>query len=60
VAKHGKEIGFALENCSPYSESDSICKRECLNPLLNKVYFLNSYGYVGKGFYGSTNEKYMM
>ena len=33
---------------------------DCLNPLLNKVYKVNDYGYVGRGYYGSTDELSLM
>lgn len=49
-------MGFASESCSPYSESDQTCKLECINEKINPVYKVKEYGYVGKGFYGSTNE----
>jgi cathepsin C len=60
VAKHGHEVGFSLESCSPYNESDQVCKAECLNPALNTVYKVKEYGYVGRGYYGSTEESSMM
>jgi len=33
---------------------------ECLDPALQTVYKLGKYGYVGKDYYGSTDEESMM
>jgi len=60
VAKHGYEFGYGEESCSPYKETDSECDMKCVNPMVNKVYRLNKYGYVGSDYYGSTNEDAMM
>ena len=45
-----------MESCSPYLETDTYCKSECFS----NVYKLSDYGYVGKGYYGSTDELGMM
>jgi hypothetical protein len=45
-----------MESCSPYLETDTLCKKECFSD----VYKLSDYGYIGKGYYGSTNEKVIL
>lgn len=60
VAKEGFERGYSEESCNPNTETDSKCDLKCNNPLLNKVYRINKYGYVGEDYYGSTSELKMM
>lgn len=53
VAKHGAEFGFYSESCQPYKDHDIPCKHECYK---KEVWKVDDYGYVGEGYYGSTNE----
>lgn len=56
VAKEGAERGYIEESCSPLI-SDQRCEESCFQ---GKVWKVSDYGYVGGGFYGSTNDKAMM
>ena len=57
MAKYGKEYGFFETACSPDIDSDKFCEAECFKA---KVWKIRDYGYVGKGYFGSTNEMNMM
>lgn len=58
VAKQGHEFGFYEEFCQPYSDSTQTCDPKCYS--LSRTWKVKEYGYVGKGFYGSTTEVDMM
>ena len=51
-------INYQKDSCQPYVDSNSECDPSCFKT--SKVYKVKEYGYVGKGYYGSTNEKEMM
>jgi hypothetical protein len=46
-----------VEECQPYRDHDQTCKNSCFTNA--KVWRISDYGYVGKGYYGSTNEEAM-
>lgn len=56
IAKEAFEKGFFEESCSPVL-SDQRCEEKCFE---SKVWKVENYGYVGRGFYGSCDEESMM
>lgn len=65
VGKHGKEFGFVEASCQENTESDSKCNYACLPKEFGglgkgKSWMIEDFGYIGKKYYGSTNERAMM
>lgn len=58
VAKFGTEFGFATENCQKSYDFTGECNYDCFKQ--EDVIKVKDFGYVGKGFYGGTNEREIM
>ena len=56
VAKFGMDHGFYEDSCGENHNYEQ-CFDECFN---GKLWKIKDYGYVGKGYYGGTDEKSMM
>lgn len=60
VAKFGKDHGFYEDSaCSSSSSSSETCDESCFFRE-KKLWRVKDYGYVGRGYYGSTSELAMM
>lgn len=57
VAKHGMDHGFYEEVCDGDKNDFQNCNEDCYK---GKLWKIKKYGYVGKGYYGSTSEESMM
>lgn len=59
LMKDGFEKGFYEESTNKFLKSKSISDDKCINSSNTKLWKLNSYGYIGKGYYGSSDEQSM-
>ena len=58
VGRYGKNFGFVETTCNPLIETDKACDETCYTR--SRLWKIKNFGYIGKDYYGSTNEEAMM